>query len=171
MAEIKQEIDNGNANNRIQQATLVGQMSTMLQNQDAVARLTSAELNSVNQNLMRLKVPKDYRAVFGGNRIIVGNGDYFKDNKGVIAMFLMSNIPSDRTPNQPIKSWNARENQYKPVALLQIYQMGGGRFLDMETRTIETPVSLLNKGLNPPVGGVIGPAVPVPGAPDFDLFN
>ena len=171
LAEIKQEIDNGNANNRIQQATLVGQMSTMLQNQDAVARLTSAELNSVNQNLMRLKVPKDYRAVFGGNRIIVGNGDYFKDNKGVIAMFLMSNIPSDRTPNQPIKSWNARENQYKPVALLQIYQMGGGRFLDMETRTIETPVSLLNKGLNPPVGGVIGPAVPVPGAPDFDLFN
>jgi hypothetical protein len=172
LIEIKQEIDNGNAQNRTQQATLVGQMSVMLQNQDTVARLTTRELALVNQSLMRLKVPKDYRAVFAGNRVIAGNDQYFTDNKGVIAMFLMSNIPTDRTPNQPLLSWNARTGVYVPVALLQIYQMGALRFLDMEERTIDTALSLQIKGLVPPIAGVIGPIAPgMPGAPDFDLFG
>ena len=171
LAEIKQEIDNGNANNRTQQATLVGQMSVMLQNQNAVRRLTSFELNSINQSLIRLEVPKDYRAVFSGNRVIAGDGRYFLNNKGVIAMFLMSNIPTDRTPNEPLMSWHTGHDRYNPAALLQIYQMGALRFLDMETRSIETVASLNAKGLVPPDAGVVAPTVDMPGAPYFDLFQ
>lgn len=171
LAEIKQEIDNGNAENRNQQATLVGQMAVMLQNQDAVSRLTTAELTSINQSLIRLKVPKNYQAVFPGHRVIAGNDQYFTDNKGVIAMFLMSNIPTDRTPNQPILSWHNGHNQYEPVALLQMYQMGANRFLDMEERVIDSVARLAAKGLAAPVAGVVGPIAPgMPGAPDFDLF-
>ena len=172
LAEIKQEIDNGNAENRNQQATLVGQMSVMLQNQDAVARLTAAELRSINQNLIRLKVPKDYRAVFPGRRVIAAGRDgYFINNKGVIVMFLMSNIPVDRTPNKPILSWNSQNRTYNPVALLQIYKLGAERFLDMETRTIDTVESLNAKGLVPPAADPVAPIAPgMPGAPDFDLF-
>jgi hypothetical protein len=171
LAEIKQEIDNGNAQSRVQQAQLSGQMSVMLQNQDAVSRLTDAELRSINTSLMRLRVPKSYQAVFPGRRIIAGDDPYFRLNKGVIAMFLMSNIPSDRTPNQPILSWSNRDGRYNPAALLQIYQMGAVRFLDMETRTIDTVASLAAKGLVPPIAGVVAPIAPgMPGAPDFDLF-
>ena len=170
LIEIKQEIDNGNANSRVQQATLVGQMSVMLQNQDAVRRLTTAELNSINQSLIRLKVPKDYRAVFGGNRVIAGGSNYFKDNKGVIAMFLMSNIPTKRTANQPLLSWNDGQRKYNPSALLQIYQMGGVRYLDMETRTIDTVESLSLKNLSPPDADDAS-IVPMPGAPDFGIFQ
>ena len=171
LAEIKQEIDNGNAENRNQQATLVGQMAVMLQNQDAVSRLTDRELRSINQSLIRLKVPKNYQAVFPGHRVVAGNDQYFTDNKGVIAMFLMSNIPTDRTPNQPILSWHNGHNQYEPVALLQMYQMGANRFLDMENRVIDDAGSLAAKGLVAPIAGVVAPIAPgMPGAPDFDLF-
>jgi hypothetical protein len=171
LAEIKQEIDNGNAQSRVQQAQLSGQMAVLLQNQNAVSRLTDVELRSINTSLMRLRVPKDYRAVFPGNRIIAGNDQYFTDNKGVIAMFLMSNIPTDRSPNQPVLSWSNRDNRYNPVALLQIYQMGATRFLDMENRVIDDAGSLAAKGLVPPIAGVVAPVAPgMPGAPDFDLF-
>ena len=171
LAEIKQEIDNGNAENRNQQAQLVGQMAVMLQNQDAVARLTTAELNSVNQNLIRLKVPKDYRAVFPSRVIAAGNDGYFTNNKGITAMFLMSNIPADRSPNQPILSWNSQNRTYNPVSLLQIYKLGAERFLDMEQRTIDTVESLNAKGLVPPAVAPVAPIVPgMPGAPDFDLI-
>ena len=146
-------------------------MAVMLQNQDAVSRLTTAELTSINQSLIRLKVPKNYQAVFPGHRVIAGNDQYFTDNKGVIAMFLMSNIPTDRTPNQPILSWHNGHNQYEPVALLQMYQMGANRFLDMEERVIDSVARLAAKGLAAPVAGVVGPIAPgMPGAPDFDLF-
>ena len=170
LIEIKQEIDNGNANSRVQQATLVGQMSVMLQNQDAVRRLTTAELNSINQSLIRLKVPKSYRAVFGGNRVIAGGSDYFTDNKGVIAMFLMANIPIDRTSNEPLMSWHGGHGRYNPAALLQIYQMGSDRYLDMESRTIDSVESLEAKGLSPPDADDAS-IVNVPGLPDFNIFQ
>jgi hypothetical protein len=170
--EIKQEIGNGNALSRTQQAQLSGQMAVMLQNSDAVARLTTAELRSINQSLMRLRVPRNYQAVFPGRRVIAGNEQYFTDNKGVIAMFLMSNIPADRTPNQPVLSWSNRDNRYNPAGLLQIYQMAtNNRFLDMENRVIDDVGSLAAKGLAPPIAGAVA-AIPagMPGAPDFDLF-
>jgi predicted RNA-binding protein len=170
LTEIKQEIDNGRAESRVQQAQLSGQMAVLLQNQDAVARLTTAELTTVSQNLLRLKVPKDYRAVFPNNRIIAGNSEFFRDNKGVIAMFLMSNIPVNRTPNQPIMSWNNRDGRYNPAGLLQIYQMGANRFLDMSERTIDDALSLLAKGQQPPANVPAGIPAGMPGAPDFDLF-
>lgn len=173
LAEIKQEIDEGRAESRTQQAQLVGQMAVMLQNQNVVARLTDQELKSVNQNLTRLKVPKDYRAIFPGHRVIAGNDQYFTANKGIIVMFLMSNIPTDRTPNQPLMSWHNGNRRYEPASLLQIYQMAGkNRFLDMETRTIDTVESLDEKGLTAPIPGVVAPIAPgMPGAPDFDLFG
>lgn len=171
LEEIKQEIDNGNAQSRAQQATLVGQIAVVLQNIDAVARMTSGELTLINQNLMRLKIPKDYRAVFAGHRVI-GAGQYFNENKGIIAMFLMSNIPTDRTPNEPLLSWHTGHNQYEPAGLLQIYQMNAqNRYLDMETRTLDTVASLAVKGLAiPQAGAPIGIPAGMPGAPDFDLF-
>jgi len=168
--EIKQEIADGRAEGVAERAALVAQIATILQNLDLVARLSARELTNINASLMRLKIPKDYRAVFPGKRIIAGNDPYFIENKGVIAMFLMSNIPPDRTPNQPLLSWNTRDQKYYPAALLQIYQMKGIRFLDMEMRTIETARSLRDKGLAPPIIG--GPVIQLgmPGGPDFDLF-
>ena len=165
LAEIKQEIDNGNAQNRVQQAQLSGQMAVMLQNQDAVSRMTDRELGSINQSLIRLRVPKNYQAVFPGRRVIAGNDQYFTDNKGVIAMFLMSNIPVDRSTHQPILSWHTGHNRYEPAALRQIYNMGADRFLDMEERVIDTVDSLNAKGLVPPAGMLVAPIDP--GMPDF----
>ena len=158
--EIKQEIDDGRAENRNQQATLAGQMAVILQSQTNVSRLSIDGFNSVNATLRRLKVPRNYKKVFP-RRIIAGNDDYFKNNKGLIAMFLMSNIPVGRTPNQPLLSWNGGTNSYQPVSLLQMYQLTNGiRFLDMETRTIDTVGSLKAKGLTEPttvIGDFAGP--------------
>ena len=171
LAEIKQEIDNGNAQNRNQQATLVGQMAVLLQNVDVVARLTGAELRNINTSLNRLRVPKNYQAVFPGRRVIAGGVGYFTENKGVIAMFLMSNIPADRSPNEPLMSWHTGHGRYEPAGLLKIYQMGGAdpRFLDMQERTIDTVDSLAAKGLAPPAIAA-APVLGMPGAPDFNLF-
>lgn len=171
LAEIKQEIDNGNAQNRNQQAALVGQMAVLLQNVDAISRLTDAELRSINTSLNRLRVPKNYQAVFPGRRVIAGGVGYFTENKGVIAMFLMSNIPADRSPNEPLMSWHTRHGRYEPASLLKIYQMGGAdpRFLDMQERTIDTVDSLAAKGLAPPAIAA-APVLGMPGAPDFNLF-
>ena len=171
LKEISQEITDGRGENRTQQANLAGQMARVLNTQQTVSRLTEAQLIGINQSLSRLRVPKNYRAVFPGHRVVAGNGQYFADNKGIIAMFLMSNIPVDNSPNQPIKSWHSGRNRYIPAALLQIYQMGADRFLDMENRTIDTVASLTAKGLVAPAAGQAGPIKSgQPGAPDFDLF-
>jgi hypothetical protein len=154
LTEIKQEIDNGRAENRTRQAELIGQMSAMLQNQDIVARLNSKDLRRINENLMRLKVPRNYQALFPGRRVIAGGsgaeGQFFNSNKGMIIMFLMSNIPSGRTPNEPLLSWHMGRSRYEPAGIQQIFKMGDMRFLDMEERTIDTEESLLEKGLDPP---------------------
>lgn len=169
LTEIKQEIDNGNAQSRNQQATLVGQMAVLLQNVDVVSRLTGAELRNINTSLMRLKVPKNYQAVFPSRRVI-GPDAYFNSNKGVIAMFLMCNIPVDRSPNEPLMSWHTGHGRYEPASLLNIYQMNNNnRFLDMQERTLDTVASLATKGLVPPAI-VAAPVLGMPGSPDFDLF-
>ena len=153
--EIKQEIDDGRAENRNQQATLAGQLSVLFQNQSNVAKLTTLKFNSVSNSLNRLNIPKNFKDIFP-RRIIAGTDPYFAANKGLIAMYIMSNIPSDRTPNSPLLSWNSTgAGRYRPVSLLQMYDIPrSGRFLDMKFRTIDTVDSLRAKGLDAPADDI-----------------
>ena len=47
---------------------------------------------------------------------------------------------------------------------------GKGRFLDMETRTIDSADSLRAKGIAPPLSDIVGPVGDI-GQPAFDLFT
>mgnify|MGYP003672625976 CR=1 FL=1 len=174
LVEIKQEVDNGFANSRTERATLIGQISAMLQEQDTKSSdlysMTNMELEALTETLDELKVPKLYSTVFPDHRIIAGSGQYFSDNKGLIAMYLMSNLPSDRSPNKPILSWHTGHARYEPTSLLQIYQMGTSRFLDMKNRVIDTTESLSIKGLAPPISSSSDSSLSTSGnLPSFDL--
>ena len=157
----------GRAENRAGQARLAGQIAVMLGNLDTLQRMTAPQFDKIRQALMRLNVPRDYRAL-SPNRVV--DSAQFNANKGVFCMFLMSNIPVDRSPNQPLLSWNTRRNAYGPASLLQAFKMSNNnRYLDLQDRTLETTDSLQAKGLTVPVGETTPPG-PTPGMPAFDLF-
>ena len=151
VTEIKQEIDNGRVENRRQNAAIVGQLSVLFQNQSNVARLNIEGVAEIVESLDQINISKNYEDLFP-RRIIAWNDPFFSTNKGLIAIFFLSNIPADRSVEQPLLSYRSGKQgtagKYVPAALLQMYQIANtNRFLDMKTRTIESADSLRARGL------------------------
>ena len=147
--QVKTAVVQGNAETKQELAQVGAQISALLGNVDNLQRMTMPQLRTIYQSIMRLNIPKAWQASFRDlGRII--NGEIFNQNKGPICMFLMSNIPSNRSLNQPLISWHTGQNRYNPSGLLQLFQMRGDRYLDLQDRSIDTADSLANKGLVPP---------------------
>lgn len=164
---ITSKINAGRTENLADRAQLGAQLGTVLSNINDVKVMSNAQLSTINRNLTKLNIPKDYRSVFS-RRIMTS--DDFKEDKGRITMFLMSNIPAELSPSQPIWSYHSGRQQYEGASLLQVFQMGGRleRYLDLKDRSIETEESLQIKGLTiPTVSAVIEEQK---GLPSFNLF-
>lgn len=147
--QIATAVSQGNAETTEELGKIASAIAALLGNVDTLSKMTARDLTSINRSIIRLNIPKAWQASFRDlGRVI--NNTIFNANKGPICMFLMSNIPKDRSLNQPLVSYDGRDGLYKPVGLLNVFQMGRTRYLDLEHRSIETDRSLAAKGLAPP---------------------
>ena len=124
---------------------VVLEISSMMTNASQLANATRFELDVIKKTLEKLYVPKDWRQQFK-NRII--DGDEYKQDMGAINIYLMSNIPPPLSASNPIYAYDGRGKKYIPTSINKLFNMkGDNRYLDLETRTIETKENLIKKGL------------------------
>ena len=169
--QLSQAVSQGVADSQQERARIAFQLATILGNVDNLQRLAMPQFIQIQQTVARLGINAKWQSYFRDLGRIV-DGATFNANKGPIVMFLLSNIPQGRSLNEPILSYNSNSNSYRPVGLLQLFQMGGNnRYLDLQDRTIDTDVSLGLKGID--VDDIDFPgANPVQPAPGLlNVFN
>ena len=124
---------------------IVLELTNIMTNTTQLSNATQFQLDVIKNMLNRLYVPKDWKQQFK-NRIV--DGDAYKADMGAINMFLMSNIPSDLSASNPVYSYDGRRKQYVPSPLSKLFTLkADNKYLDLETRIIETKDIIIAKGL------------------------
>ena len=95
LKEIKEEVDNGNAQSRQQQAVLTGQIALILQDTQAIGALTQAQLVGLGQALARIGVPTNHKRLGLIPRFV--DVSFYNANAGMINLLLFSKVRE--TPN------------------------------------------------------------------------
>lgn len=169
LAAIKSAVDAGRSESREERAQLGVQIAEALTNLDDVKNMTERQLLDITQSIGRLKIPKHWKAAGFEHRLWTGR--QFNEQKGPITMFLLANIKPDRTPNEPLVSFNIGRDDWVGVSLLQLYKMASDpvRVLDLENAALLTPIQakeLVKAGVDNGIydGKEIDPDAPKPGA-------
>ena len=95
LKEIKEEVDNGNAQSRAQQAVLTGQLALILNDTNSIEQLTQAQLQNLGQSLARIGVPTQHKRLGLIPRYVDIN--FYNANAGMINLLLFSKVRE--TPN------------------------------------------------------------------------
>ena len=108
LKEIKEEIDQGRAQSRQQQAILTGQLALILNDTNSIDQLTQAQLQNLGQNLARIGVPTNYKRL----GLVPRFADivYYNANAGVINLLLFSKVRE--TPNSDQYNYDRMVKNY-----------------------------------------------------------
>jgi len=98
--EIRQEVINGRGESRAQQAVLTAQLALIFADTQNIVQFTQQQLNGLTQTVARLNFPKDRVQLGIIPRII--DIDYYNTNRGLINLFIFSNITTDPNYNNGI---------------------------------------------------------------------
>lgn len=157
----------GHTETKEQMAQIMVSAANILGSEENLRRLTQANFNSLRQIIARMNVPKNYRAAGFTHRLF--SLDQYRAEQGLINLFLLSNLPMDRSLNAPLITVNAQGNVRGRPSLVQIVnsmQAAGGnpaKFLDIQMRAIiprASAIILVNGGVD---GGLLDNAVAPPG--------
>lgn len=145
--EIKQEVVDGRAESRAQQAALIGQLALIFADTQALTQFTQQQLVGLSQTVARLNVPRDYKQMGLTFRYI--DYPYYFANRGLINLFIFSNITSDPNfgpnginYNKPIYNFAAHPNGIPTVDFssmtrqMQKRPPVNIRYLDLERRGV-----------------------------------
>jgi len=147
--QLSQAVNQGLATSVQERGKIALQLANIVGEIKNIEQLTPAQIQMIEKTADKLGISDKWQTQFRDlGRII--NSDTFNANKGPISLFLLSNIPANRSLNEPLL--NVRDNGgYRPVALLKAFQMRSDkRYLDLEDRTLETEESLRAKGIDIP---------------------
>ena len=100
LQEIKQEVQDGRAESKVQQATLLGQIALILQNTKDLENLTTAQAIDLSKTLASLNISRSAKQLGISPRYI--DIAFYNANKGLINMFLFANIQNDPNFNRGI---------------------------------------------------------------------
>jgi hypothetical protein len=95
LKEIKEEVDAGNVQSRAQQAIITGQLALVLNDTNAIAGLTRAQLQGLGQALARIGVPTQHKRLGLIPRFV--DIVFYNANAGMINLLLFSKVRE--TPN------------------------------------------------------------------------
>ena len=98
LKEIKEEVDNGNAQSRAQQAILTGQLALVLNDTNAIEALTTGQLTNLGQSLARIGVPTQHKRLGLIPRFVDNN--FYNANAGMINLLLFSKVREVPNNNQ-----------------------------------------------------------------------
>jgi len=93
--ELEQEVKDGRAESRVQQATIIGQFALVLADTNAIAGLTQLQLSNLGQALARVGVPTTHKRLGLIPRFV--DNDFYLANAGLINLLLFSKVRE--TPN------------------------------------------------------------------------
>jgi hypothetical protein len=93
--ELQQEVKDGRAESRVQQAQLIGQFALVLADTNAIAGLTQLQLTNLGNALARVGVPTTHKRLGLIPRFV--DNDYYLANAGLINLLLFSKVRE--TPN------------------------------------------------------------------------
>jgi DNA segregation ATPase FtsK/SpoIIIE-like protein len=96
--EIKQEIEEGRAESRTQQAILTGQLSLVLNDITALSNLTQSQVINMTVIISRLNLPTTHQQFGLIPRFV--DIDYYNNNTGMINLLLLANVMGDNLYNQ-----------------------------------------------------------------------
>ena len=159
--EIKQEVVDGRAESRAQQALLIGQLALIFADTQAVANFTRQQLIDLSQTVARLNLPRNHKQIGLEPRYV--DIAYYNANQGLVNLFIFSNITSDPNYNNGLDYKTPVYNfAGQPVTGLpaigftsMISAMGkkhARRYLDLQRRglidqgQLRTIIAGLNKG-------------------------
>ena len=115
--------------------------------------MTTAQLTTIKNIVDRLGIPKNYRTAGFTHRLFTWN--QYKPQQGLINLFLLSNIESNRSLEEPLLSsqQNGTFTTMKISSMVSALQRPGAgiRYLDLETRTVITQdeaYALANAGVD-----------------------
>ena len=140
LKEIKEEVDAGNAQSRQQQAALTGQLTLVLNDTNAIAQLTRAQLQGLGQALARIGVPTNHKRLGLIPRFVDNN--FYNANAGMINLLLFSKVRETPSTNQynydqMVKNYAAHPQTGLPAIKLTsmvraLNSVGYRRYLDLQ---------------------------------------
>lgn len=174
---INQAVANNMTESRLERANLGATIASQFSDLAKINKINERQLRILSDAVKRLRLSKDWRGNGFTHRIWTER--QLKLNSGPVIMFLLSNIPDDRTPIKPILSWNRVSNKYIPVGLQQLFSMNKNKLvLDLQNRALipadEAKSMILNRGVDSgifddnPLG--IPPPPPKPSNIDLKSF-
>jgi hypothetical protein len=98
LKEISEEVKNGNAISRVQQAQITGQLATILDSVSDIDQLTRQQLQDLGENLARIGVPTNYKRLGLIPRFV--DNEYYLANAGMINLLLFSKVRESPITNR-----------------------------------------------------------------------
>jgi len=136
--ELAQEVKEGRAESKMQQATIIGQLASTLNNASEIERLTPHEVDNLATSIERLNIPTDYKQIGLGARYIGIN--YYDENSGLINLLLMNKAHLESTSpeyniNYPVINFSGDWSKGISLRLMISYISDGRpkkrRYLDL----------------------------------------
>ena len=160
MEEIKQEVVDGRAESRTQQALLIGQLALIFADTQTVVNFTRQQFIDLSQTLARLNISQNRKQIGLDKRYV--DIAYYNANQGLVNLYIFSNIGSDPNYNRgidyqtPVYNFATRPGIGIPAIGFSSMITALGRpadrrrYLDLETRGMISQVQLraIVAGLN-----------------------
>ena len=152
LEEIKQEVVDGRAESRTQQALLIGQLALIFADTQSVVNFTRQQFIDLSQTLARLNISQNRKQIGLDKRYV--DIAYYNANQGLVNLYIFSNIASDPNYNRgidyqtPVYNFATHPATGLPAIgfTSMIAALGrpgpSRRYLDLETRGIISQVQL-----------------------------
>lgn len=131
---------------------IVATLAKILGTEDNIKQLTEKSLEAIKKVSIRVNIPGDYR-VAGFKQRLFSKREY-KEQQGLINLFLLSNIPPGLSLETPLAKLDVKGNITSKTTLFNIIpalSSGDGSFIDLEKRNIIprlTAISLVEAGVD-----------------------
>ena len=138
--------------NKTEQGKIVATLAKILGTEDNIKQISEKNLEAIKRVSIRVNIPGDYR-VAGFKQRLYSKREY-KENQGLINLFLLSNIPPGLTLDNPLTKVDAKGAITSRPTLFNIIatlSSGDGSFIDLETRSVIpriTAISLVEAGVD-----------------------
>ena len=98
LEQMKTVLSHNGADNRQQKAQTVAELATLAEN---IQKMSDSQINEMRRLVATLKMPINYQQVFKKRFYTV---DQYKEDIGMINLYLLSNVPKDRDMNRAVES-------------------------------------------------------------------
>ena len=146
-------IRQGRDESKLDLADIAVEMTRILGDLTNFDNWTTAQLTTIKNIVDRLGIPKNYRTAGFTHRLFTWS--QYKPQQGLINLFLLSNVDSNRSLEEPLLSsqQNGTFTTMKISSMVSALQRPGAgiRYLDLETRTVITQdeaYALANAGVD-----------------------